>query len=94
MTTFCEMAFDHQPGETCEHCQLPVDRYGNTEGDFRSCSFPDCGCDGERLCMAPSGASDHARDVNVEGMYRRRDYAAQKAKMSLLRFVSLTEGTR
>lgn len=83
-TSFCEYAFIHEPGETCEHCKLPVDKYGNTEADFCNCSFPDCGCDGERLCMAGEANAD-ARRCNVEGMYQRTDPKAVKAKMELLR---------
>mgnify|MGYP001574482449 FL=1 len=86
--SFCELAFDHQPGETCPHCLLEVDKYGNTEGDFRNCCFPDCGCDGERLCMAPSGANDNSRACNVEGMYSRKDRKAREARMDLLKLCS------
>lgn len=82
-TTLCEYAFDHEPGKTCEHCGLLVDRYGNTEADFLNCSFPDCGCDGERLCMAGEANAD-ARRCNVEGMYQRTDRKARKAKMDLI----------
>lgn len=77
------MAFDHEPGETCPACKLEVDQYGNTEYDFRNCCFPDCGCDGERLCMAGC-ANDNARRCNVEGMYQRKDRVAKKARMELL----------
>lgn len=88
MTTYCEMAFDHQPQTVCGHCQLEVDKYGNTEGDFRNCSFPDCGCDGARLCMAPNGASEDSLRCNVEAMYRRKDAEAVRAKMGLLALVA------
>ena len=81
---FCELAFDHQPGDTCQTCGLEVDKYGNTEADFRNCCFPDCGCDGERLCMAQTGANDNSRECNVEGMYQRTDRVAKEAKMTLL----------
>ena len=84
--TFCEYAFDHEPGEVCEHCGLGVDKYGNTEQDFQKCCFPDCGCDGERLCMARE-ANAEAVKMNVEGMYQRSDRAAVKAKMDLLGLV-------
>lgn len=59
-------------GETCAGCGDEIDQYGNTENDFNACSFPDCGCDGARLCMAGS-ASDDALNYNGEGMYHRRD---------------------
>lgn len=59
-------------GETCAGCGEEIDRYGNTPDDFRFCSFPDCGCDGARLCMAGE-ASAAAGEYNVEGMYQLRD---------------------
>jgi len=64
--TYCEYAFDHEPEETCSHCSLEVDEYGNTEEDFLNCSFPDCGCDGARNCMAPSGANLGSMNLNIE----------------------------
>ena len=43
------------------------DEYGNTEREpFAFCSFPDCGCDGARLCQAKSGASRAACAINIE----------------------------
>ena len=81
---YCEYAFDHEPGETCAHCNLAVDAYGNTEQDFRRCCFPDCGCDGARLCMAGEANDDDAQRCNVEGMYRRKDVAAVRAKMEVV----------
>lgn len=79
----CEYPEEHNPGEPCEHCGLDVDKYGNTEDDFRNCSFPDCGCDGARLCMAGQ-ANENARECNVEGMYTRKDEEAKRARMTLL----------
>ena len=66
-----------------------VDQYGNpVDGDeIIYCCFPDCGCDGARLCMAKNGASDTAFGINVEGMYNRKDYVALKARMELLELV-------
>jgi hypothetical protein len=61
----CPYAYDHTPGETCPHCKLEVDDYGNTEDDFLHCCFPDCGCDGARLCMA-GNPSLCARTLNIE----------------------------
>jgi len=55
--------------ETCPDCNLAVDKYGNTENQFDYCSFPHCGCDGARLCMAKEGASEHACKGNVENMW-------------------------
>jgi len=83
MSTECEYHFDHEPGETCEHCKLEVDDYGNTEADFINCSFPNCGCDGQRLCMAPEGPSENAVKCNVENMYNRNDKEAQRGKLGL-----------
>lgn len=67
------------------------DDYGNPitdDGDYVDdriiyCVFPDCGCDGERLCMAENGSSGRARKQNVEGMYQRKDPQAIRARMSL-----------
>jgi len=84
----CEYAFDHEPNEICRHCKLEVDEYGNTEADFRNCSFPYCGCDGQRLCMAPSGANSDSLICNVEGMYQRSDRVAVKAKLKLIGLVN------
>ena len=65
---------------TCPDCKLSVDAYGNTENSFEFCAFPDCGCDGARLCMATKGASDNASKGNVEGMWSRgSDPVARKA---------------
>lgn len=44
----------------------PVDRYGNRDGELKYCSFPDCGCDGARLCMAEEGASWASIQLNLE----------------------------
>jgi uncharacterized coiled-coil protein SlyX len=45
-----------------------VDRYGNPiDGDeILYCCYPDCGCDGARLCMAKNGASVGAITLNKE----------------------------
>lgn len=85
-STFCRYASQHEPGEICEHCNLEVDKYGNTEGDFLYCSFPNCGCDGARLCMAGEASAD-AKVCNVEGMYSRGDDVAREAKLKLLDLV-------
>lgn len=54
----CAYHRDNAEG-VCEGCKEPIDAYGNTAYDFKYCSFPDCGCDGARLCMAgnPNNAS-------------------------------------
>lgn len=79
----CKEYMNHEPGEKCEACGLVPDRYRNTEDDFRYCSFPDCGCDGARLCMAGE-ANDNALKCNVEGMYQRTDKKALRARMELI----------
>lgn len=71
-------------GEKCPDCGLDVDRYGNTERQFDHCSFPECGCDGARLCMAPSGASERCLKQNVEGMWRARTREQRAAVFSLI----------
>lgn len=45
-----------------------VDKHGNpVDGDrLIYCCFPDCGCDGARLCMAENGASFASSVLNVE----------------------------
>lgn len=45
-----------------------TDRYGNPiDGDrLIYCCFPDCGCDGARVCMAEKGASNTALTLNLE----------------------------
>jgi hypothetical protein len=53
-------------GQHCPECDSDVDDYGNTEEMFHYCSFPDCGCDGARLCMAPNGASGASLTLNIE----------------------------
>lgn len=69
--THCEYAFEHEGGEICEHCGLEVDAHGNTEEDFLNCSFPDCGCDGDRNCMAPNGPNLGSSMLNREkGPYK------------------------
>lgn len=69
--------------QTCPGCKEPVDPYGNTTYDFKYCSFPDCGCDGARLCMA-GDASDRALGQNVEGMWSGKTTKQRKAVFDLL----------
>lgn len=55
--------------DDCDTARIEeADRYGNTEDNYQFCSFPDCGCDGARLCNAPSGASSAALFLNLEKM--------------------------
>lgn len=56
--------------------QVDYDNYGNSILDLECgrvefCVFPDCGCDGERLCMAENGSSERAIKQNVENMYKQ-----------------------
>jgi len=46
----------------------PVDRYGNPLSGDRiiNCCFPDCGCDGARLCQAERGPNFCSRSCNIE----------------------------
>lgn len=83
----CKTYFNHEPLTVCADCDLDVDAYGNTSEDFINCSFPDCGCDGARLCMAKNGASDDCLKGNVEAMYRRNDAAARRARGHLMHIV-------
>jgi len=80
MTALCEYHEDYA-NEICPDCNLQVDGYGNTEDSFKYCSFPDCGCDGARLCMAGE-ASENAIKGNVENMWSNgSNKAAHKAVM-------------
>lgn len=72
---------------TCPDCGESVDAYGNTEYQFDHCSFPDCGCDGERLCMAGE-ANDNAVNMNVEGMWRNDTSKRHKAIADLMELCS------
>ena len=80
-----ERCVDHLEftNSTCPDCRLEVDAYGNTENQFEHCSFPDCGCDGARLCMAGE-PSARAVSQNVEGMWRAKTHEQRKAVMALV----------
>lgn len=68
--------------EKCPDCGLDVDHYGNTEDQFDHCSFPDCGCNGARLCMARE-ASERALNQNVEGMWSEKSKRQREAVIEL-----------
>lgn len=55
--------------EICPDCGCEVDEHGNTCDRVEFCPFPDCGCDGARLCMAENGPSERSATGNVEGMW-------------------------
>lgn len=69
-----EYCLNHESETLCKGCGLEVDRYGNTEDSFENCSYPDCGCAGERLCMAPSGPNYASRSLNLEKGSRAKFY--------------------
>lgn len=87
MKYHCKEYFNHEPEQKCESCKLEVDKYGNTEADRLNCSFPDCGCDGARLCDAPSGANENANGYNVEGMWNQSSSSAKKARIKFVEFI-------
>lgn len=70
--------------EICPDCGKQVDQFGNTEDQFDNCSFPCCGCDGNRLCMAKNGPSERSCRQNVEGMWSGKTLKQRKAVMSLM----------
>ena len=56
--------------KTCDTCGGlgKLDQYGNpfTGDRIINCCFPDCGCDGARLCQAENGPSGRACSLNIE----------------------------
>ncbi len=68
---------------TCPDCNCQVDAYGNTEDQFTFCSFPDCGCDGARLCMARE-PNEQAATGNVEGMWSGKTKQQRAAVFALV----------
>jgi hypothetical protein len=81
----CEYHLDNAGG-TCTGCGERIDPYGNTAYAFKYCSFPNCGCDGARLCMAGE-ASESAQSGNVEGMWSGKTVEQRKAVFDLLETV-------
>jgi len=60
-----------------------LDQYGNDPDDdvLVNCCFPDCGCDGFRLCMAKKGANNASYALNYEHRsFVRFDQHAGKKK--------------
>jgi hypothetical protein len=59
---------DRVLGALTDYIGPQVDDYGNPTDGSRIiyCCFPDCGCDGARLCMAEKGASSCACAMNIE----------------------------
>ena len=90
-----ERCIDHLnfTGQICPDCGLEVDSYGNTEDQFDYCSFPDCGCDGARLCMADE-ASPRACEENVEGMWLGRKPEHRAARKRFIESVMREQAGR
>lgn len=82
----CIYHLDHAGG-ICPGCKEEVDEFGNTESSFKFCCFPNCGCDGERLCMAGE-SNKNARACNVEGMWNLKGSKAKKAVADLMHLVA------
>jgi len=73
-------------GETCPGCNEPVDDYGNTADSFKYCSYPNCGCDGARLCMAGE-ANELACSSNVEGMWSGKTPEQRRGVFELMNHI-------
>ena len=73
--------------------EIDTDEFGNPlDGDrLIYCSFPRCGCDGARLCMAENGASDEALGGNVEGMWSGKTKKQREAVFKLVGSLSKKE---
>ena len=69
---------------------MKTDKYGNDiDGDkIIYCCFPDCGCDGARLCMAENGASELSFETNVENMWNATDRKSIIARNNLVGIVA------
>lgn len=82
-------------GRECPDCGLAVDAYGNTEERFNDyCSFPDCGCDGSRLCGALNGPSENSCADNVEGMWSGKTRAQTRARIGMMKYGLTRDGER
>lgn len=60
-----------------KHKPEELDQYGNPLDGSRliNCCFPDCGCDGSRLCQAENGPNLGSCSLNLE-----RGSSASKAR--------------
>ena len=69
---------------------MKTDKYGNDiNGDkITYCCFPDCGCDGARLCMAENGASEISLDANIENMWNGTNRKSIIARGKLIGILS------
>ena len=71
--------------EDCPHCDSPLSNGFCEPCDILiNCCFPDCGCDGNRLCDAENGASERAFSENVEGMWSGKTHEQRRAVASLV----------
>lgn len=57
-----------EPCDDCEGSGVARDKYGNPTDGSRliNCCFPDCGCNGSRLCQAENGPSLSSMWLNYE----------------------------
>lgn len=65
----CGVIFIGEPlDDLCAICCELYDKYGNPKSGDRiiNCCFPDCGCDGARLCMAENGSNAASMNMNFE----------------------------
>lgn len=85
----CDMHEDWAT-EVCPECKLQVDEFGNTESQFEFCCFPNCGCDGHRLC-AVGKPNENAVKCNVEGMWNNGDKKSIRARQELYGLVNRKE---
>jgi hypothetical protein len=80
----------------CDHCADPHEVRDSHEGPFLCeeccniiplpvCMFPNCGCDGARLCMAVEPSRDALSD-NVEGMWSGKSKAQRRARVGMLKY--------
>ena len=75
--------------EICPGCNLLVNEYGNTEETpLDYCSFPHCGCDGERNCPAEGGSNNDSKKCNLEGMWESNSKDAKKAVLNLISLIN------
>jgi hypothetical protein len=81
-------------------CSEREDQYGNPLQDDGTCDeliycvFPNCGCDGARLCMAKNGASANANCANIEGMWSMKTKEQREAVGLLTAAVVIEENIK
>lgn len=68
----------------CPECNCEVNEFGNTEYQFEYCSYPNCGCDGARNCMA-NNPSEFAIGGNIEGMWNISPNERQELKQKKIK---------